>query len=417
MRGLNSGLLNKRSIQAGMKRVTSIDGLRAISVTLVIYFHAFFLNTFKLDRAEIPAQIHSVPPWLDWVWHGEKGVDVFFVISGFLICTLLLQEHATRGSVSLRAFYIKRFFRIVPAYALLILVGLAADWPNARQFGWNLLFINNHAELGEAFLPWAWSIAVEMQFYLLFPFLFIFFKGRIKRLAAFVIAMIVVVLAARLMLLLNEPVLYETPFYELMFARPALRARWFDLLYFDLWARSVPILLGILAALIYSHWQQWFKEAGSSFLAMLLSGLLLVLVVSYIPVYDVNSWYGVHFDSSINLIILAFSRALFSLGVVLILLASLMEMRGKNPVHLFLSSSLLRPVADASYSMYLFHIPLLIMITSLLKRGATDQDNWELFFHAAWMTFLLSLLFGLIVQRWIERPGIIYSHKLVKRLK
>lgn len=400
-----------------MRRFLPIDGLRAISVTLVIFFHAFFLNLAKLDEPGFSALVSSVPLLMDWVWHGEKGVDVFFVISGFLICTLLLKEQEKRGTISLRAFYIKRIFRIVPAYALLIAVGVIAGWPNHENAGWNLLFINNHVSVGSAFLPWAWSIAVEMQFYLLFPLVFLLCSASVKKLGIVVGGLLVAVLLGRLVLLLRLPELYQVPFFEVIFAAPVLRAQWFDLFYLDLWARSVPILLGILAALAYHGREQWFNQNERVVSGMALLGLALVVAVSYVPAFNAASWYGEHFSTLFNFVYLVFSRPLFSLGVVLVMLASLVQTGKKNRVHQFLSSDWLQPMAKASYSMYLFHIPLLIWITGLLKRITGNEVNWLLCFHAGWITVVFSLLLGLAIQRWVEQPGIGYSHQLVKRLK
>jgi len=400
-----------------MRRYTSIDGLRAISVCLVIFFHAFFLSIAKMEAASIPDMVHSVPVLLGWVWHGEKGVDVFFVISGFLICTLLLGEQRKKGRVSLKAFYLKRFFRIFPAYGLLILVGVIASWPNSENYWLNLLFINNHSSMGDGFLPWTWSIAVEMQFYALFPLLFLVFSKYPKKLAVILLVLLFGGLIMRQILMLSHPELYQIPFYELMFAQPGLRARWFDWFYFDLWARSAPILMGILIALAYHAREQWFRRRKSAPVLLGMAGLGLVLGVSYVPYFDPLSWYSVDFNAGFNLFYLVYARPVFSLGISLIFISALIETGTVNPVHRFLSASAWQPLAKASYSMYLFHIPILLGVSALLSRVFPGEADWVLFFALALISIVLSLVCGLLLHRWVERPGINYSHRLAARVK
>jgi peptidoglycan/LPS O-acetylase OafA/YrhL len=139
------------------RRIPSLDGLRAVSIALVIASH---FNTVPI-------------PGLRHLEYGNFGVRVFFVISGFLITTLLLQERADTGSISLRYFYARRFARIMPAYwgylaviALLIPAGaVAAEY---RDFAPAFFYLTNYAKVGVA-LAATWSLSVEEQFYLIWP--------------------------------------------------------------------------------------------------------------------------------------------------------------------------------------------------------------------------------------------------------
>jgi len=87
------------------KRLPSLDGLRALSIALVVVGHAYQGATLLSP---------STPFWLI-SGNGALGVEIFFVISGFLITTLLLEEYEQQGTISLHNFYIRRVFRIVPA--------------------------------------------------------------------------------------------------------------------------------------------------------------------------------------------------------------------------------------------------------------------------------------------------------------
>jgi peptidoglycan/LPS O-acetylase OafA/YrhL len=151
------------------QRIPALDGLRAVSILLVIFSHV--LQTYHWTQ--------TVP----FVWRldpGATGVSVFFVISGYLITTLLLREQARNGHISPKGFYVRRFFRIVPAYlvflatvALLKLGGvLTVEW---RHFAAALLYVTNYLPVSWPLLH-TWSLSVEEQFYLLFPLLLIYSK-------------------------------------------------------------------------------------------------------------------------------------------------------------------------------------------------------------------------------------------------
>jgi peptidoglycan/LPS O-acetylase OafA/YrhL len=121
---------------------------------------------------------------------GRAGVDLFFVLSGFLIGSILISK---RGSSNLfRAFYLRRALRILPVYFLLLavfIIGLTGGW-HADLFGdgafptWTYaLFLQNFesariAEFGPRFMAVTWSLAIEEQFYLLFPFAVAFVSSR-----------------------------------------------------------------------------------------------------------------------------------------------------------------------------------------------------------------------------------------------
>ena len=156
--------------------IPALDGLRAVAVFLVIIGHFGFV---------------MVP--------GGHGVMIFFVLSGFLITWLLLKENERTGTISLGAFYKRRTLRIFPAFyaywlmmvALLVATGRAVLWPHA----WSALFytsnyysaINGDPNNG---FSHTWSLAIEEQFYLLWPFLFLLLRGNLRRMTIFLAGLI-----------------------------------------------------------------------------------------------------------------------------------------------------------------------------------------------------------------------------------
>jgi hypothetical protein len=147
-------------------RYAGLDGLRALAVVLVVVYHLF------------PG----------WVLHsGFVGVDVFFVISGFLITSLLLREHDRTGRIALLAFWTRRARRLLPALAVVVTVSASAAWlvggdvllGLGRQVLGAITFSSNWASLSAGASYFAgtqpellrnlWSLAVEEQFYVLWP--------------------------------------------------------------------------------------------------------------------------------------------------------------------------------------------------------------------------------------------------------
>jgi peptidoglycan/LPS O-acetylase OafA/YrhL len=140
-----------------------LDGLRAFCVFLVMFNHVH----------------EAVPRWIK----GSLGVDVFFVLSGFLISTLLLREKQRTRTVSLKGFYTRRIFRIVPVYFFTVLLYFAAvhatrDSLKISQFNaalaWLVGFLPEYRPpAGGNILGHAWTLGIEEKFYVFWPLLLI----------------------------------------------------------------------------------------------------------------------------------------------------------------------------------------------------------------------------------------------------
>jgi peptidoglycan/LPS O-acetylase OafA/YrhL len=189
------------------RNIPSLDGLRAISITLVIVSHLAI--GFYHDYSQNFTRLGSIIQTLFLV--GHLGVTVFFVISGFLITSILLKER----SVNLKKFYFRRLLRIFPPYyfylCIILILWLSgiweSSWPNffsALTFTKNYFFDNSAA--GSWNLAHTWSLSVEEQFYILFPIV-LFLIGKRWGLV-FICFVIVVCPLFRLLNVYNDPAAY-----------------------------------------------------------------------------------------------------------------------------------------------------------------------------------------------------------------
>ncbi len=166
-------------------RIPSLDGLRAVSIILVLIGHA--------------AMAYDAPAILGPFRHlGYLGVRFFFIISGFLITTLLIKERNSTGTISLKGFYYRRSLRIFPA-SLFYLVVIAALWAwgiiSLRQGDLlhSLTYTMNYHFVRSWWVDHLWSLSVEEQFYLIWPLLVVVSIRRAYRIAWAVVALVPVI--------------------------------------------------------------------------------------------------------------------------------------------------------------------------------------------------------------------------------
>jgi len=163
-----------RQGEAPVHRIPSLDGLRALSIFLVLALHS-------LQRHEVSSPISFL--WVG-IFSGATGVFIFFVISGYLITSLLLREHEKRGSVSLRGFYFRRAMRILPPLyvyvGFLLILGWTGRLPIFKLDIISALFFFHDYALS---LMWPlehfWSLSIEEQFYLIWPLLLLYCLRRL----------------------------------------------------------------------------------------------------------------------------------------------------------------------------------------------------------------------------------------------
>jgi peptidoglycan/LPS O-acetylase OafA/YrhL len=185
----------------------SLDSLRTISFLLVLISHCF---TSEFSSAFLKSENKLLDSILTSIFHsGGEGVSIFFVLSGFLITHLLIAEEQKNKSISLFNFYVRRSLRIWPLYFIVMIFGLFIypifelssgrnELEHVSTF-LNLTFLNNFDLLSlisqgnQGFNPQiqiAWSVAIEEQFYLIWPLFFLLVKSQKRLLLMFTILVI-----------------------------------------------------------------------------------------------------------------------------------------------------------------------------------------------------------------------------------
>lgn len=329
-----------------MNRSKQIQGLRALAVILVLLFHA------------------------DWVPGGYIGVDVFYVISGYLITNLIVSDK----DFSFSKFYARRAKRLLPAAYLVLavtgfaywLIGLgiaklqfAKDLFAATWYFSNFSFAywqNDYQNLGAQPSPLIhyWSLAVEEQFYLVWPVLLFLFRRRLK-------PMILVVSALSF---LTSPILITI---APIWAFYSLPTRAFE--------------LGIGAFLAISKLKSKVQVRGSSLRIApgLVSWILIALLVGAALLFDENTYFpGV--------------PAL----VPTLIAACLIAMLTLDYRNVLLESAIFQKIGDWSYSIYLWHWPLLIIPEMALARRLTTYEKFAV------LSFCI--LLGGATYRYFENP-------------
>ncbi|MEU4804890.1 acyltransferase [Actinosynnema sp. NPDC023587] len=354
-----------------MRRFPALDGLRAVAAVIVVVSH------------------FAGPRWT-WV-SGWVGVYIFFVLSGFLITTLLLREQSSAGRISLKSFYIRRVFRILPPY--LVILGFivlfcalrgefySREFPTALPY--YLTFFNEF--LPEAnptgpnnFFSGSWTLGIEEKFYLFWPVLIVVVGvAAVKRR----IAVAVAALAAMVLLI---------PFTGGWIMDYSL-----TLLYESTVHYAILLLGALLAVLMHN-------ERTFALVAPLTHPLAAIPVVGGFLLLHVNMT-DLWASTRNNLWLL--------LGYAVLVALLLVVLVSRGPVRWLLSTAPMRFVGDRSYSLYLIQGVAHFIVVLAIPRFAVNGTS------TAIVVVVVSLLMADLVYRWFEQPAISLGRKIVKRYK
>jgi peptidoglycan/LPS O-acetylase OafA/YrhL len=374
-----------RAADAPGGRVPELDGLRGLAILFVVIWHLFVTVV-----AYPPGSSYSIAAYfLRWTW---SGVDLFFVLSGFLIAGILLD--ARESEHYFHTFYLRRIFRIVPLYAVAVIsyavlssfvstssylqaTGLFRDeWPLAPY----LLFLQNVwsgivGQWGPTWLSVTWSLAVEEQFYLFLPFVVRFLK---RPALTFQLAALIVL-------------------------APVVRVALFDLRngafwsYMELPSRLDALGLGALVAVLSRSPAAWAFVSKHWRLFYLTCGLFALRIL----------WHTLRGEAAPGSRAMSYSGySSFALLYVSLLLIVLV--RKQSLLARLARFKALRYLGGVSYFVYLFHQNISSGLRALLANADTTPAG-----HL-WISVLaFAALLGLaqLSWTWFEKPLIDRGHR------
>ncbi len=290
-----------------------IQGIRGLAFLLVFIFHLNY----------------------NWLPGGFIGVDVFFVISGFLMTSIIMAEKE-KSDFSFYNFYLKRLKRIFPAYLFLLIIVASAGffiyldrdfWGFQKSVGASLLFVSNllfargdsyfGARLEDNPFLHTWSLAVEMQFYLLLPLILLFIR---KKFLPIIIILLIVALTAYANI--SMYISHDT-----------------SIKYFSLPARIPEFLIGSLYSLILRN-KMNFSRTNNNMIAFLSLG---VLILSAFMIDKSSSFPG-------------------AIALIPTIATANLLVTGSNFVSDFFAKKIPSYIGELSYSLYLWHWPFIAYI-------------------------------------------------------
>lgn len=320
----------------------ALDGLRAVSVLAVIVYHAHSLGA----------------PGLDWARGGFFGVEVFFVVSGYLITTLLLEEHHRTGRVDIRQFWLRRARRLLPAvFTMLAVVAVAAALFRADTLArlrddlpWAVFYVSNWAQIvasGGYFaaletpplLRHLWSLAVEEQWYLVWPLVAGWLFGRwggggpatrSRRLA-------LPVLGAAIVSMALMAVLYRAD------------ADRINLVYLATFTRAGGLLLGAALAFVWRPWA-WPGAARGHLVALDGIGFGAVAGIGILVVTLANG------DAAV------YRGGMATVSVLSAVAIAMAVHPGAHGLAAVFAHPAVAAVGRRSYGLYLWHWPLFVLL-------------------------------------------------------
>ena len=369
-----------------MTRVPALDGLRAIAMLGVILHHSFLATPTNGVRAIDPLVERGLTMFI------PLAVDLFFVISGFLITSIL--DRTREADHPIRTFYARRAMRIVPLYYgfLLFVVLFLRDLPDQvvgapGTMTLKFLFLTNIGvaldlnSVGWLF-PHFWTLAIEEQFYLLWPLIILVLPQRFNIRVCLGLMMFSIV--ARAVLAANVSL------HAGIFLTPG---------------RIDSLAAGSIVALLYHRRPDSLRRTWSQ--VMRISGLgLLAAQAIFIPIYIRDAGTAVVFWAGFmpTLATLFFASAVAGLA--------LKQDAGISPR--WLVSPLLRSAAKYSYGMYVFHLPIIVLLGhyGLITRQASIA-GLDLPYRLAFFFFIAALSYaaGLVSWHLYEKPLLKLSPK------
>jgi len=364
-------------------RLNGLDHLRALAIILVFIYHY---------------RAFGHPAWVDnYGRFGWIGVDLFFVLSGFLISSQLFKRLINFRNISLKEFYIKRFFRIIPPFIVVIILYFFFPFFREREALrplWKFLTFTQNFELDVinfGTFSHAWSLCIEEQFYIFLPlFLILIYRlNGLKKLSFFLLCILVLVIIIRALSWQEFiiPNLKTESFWK----------EWYMKIYYPTYTRLDGLLIGVLIG-YFSEYSPKFKNyinaRGNHIFCFSIVALGLTLWICNNQVSQIAS-------------IIGFSCVAISFGLLVV--ASISESSTLARSKTFITSHL----AGLSYVIYLTHKGVIHITQNILEDFGVNKTNHFTLLICAITCIITAILFRYI----IEKPSSKIKNQILKSLK
>lgn len=365
------------------KRLSGLDHLRALAIVIVLFYHY---------------RMFQHPEWLDkTIGFGWTGVDLFFVLSGYLISSQLFAQIKAGRRISFQEFFIKRFFRIIPAYAVVLGIyflipafhereALPPLWrfiTFTQNFGFDIKHLGTFSH--------AWSLCVEEHFYLLLPLVLIALAryGTERKAVLLLLVLFSAGFMVRLMIWngIIAPAQGQDDFFVI----------WYRNIYYPTYTRLDGLLVGVGLALIFTFRtaiKDWCDKKAN---LLLITGIA-VLTGAWFLCEDQETFYAS-----------VFGFPVVAMGYGLLVAAAV----STSCILYRYGSSITALIAKLSFALYLSHKGVIHISQPLLeKTGIAPKGN---------LMFVLCLLISLIgaymLNKAVEEPFLKLREKVLKRRK
>lgn len=365
-----------------VRKFDFIDALRGWAALAVVFVH---LSLWIKPESFLLATVSH---------NGMRGVQLFFIASAL---TLMLSMDSRMGSEknALRNFFIRRFFRIAPLFYFGIMLYLLRDGLAAREYapeglslvhflttltfthGWLPTTIN-------AIVPGGWSIAVEMNFYLLLPLAYLFIKNIHQAVFATFACLIGSKLLAIVALKMYQPFFEQYDFLLNLF----ISLYWLP-------TQAAVFCMGFILYFMFKKIPDSKPDQNRRLLGIMYLAISAYLMMSLL--FSDLKMFPAHFSWAAALTLFAYSLALFPNKILV------------NPM--------IRAFGKVSYSLYILHFAVLSLFQYVVPQGLFDSHSslWLLGMFVP--VILVSYALSVVSYQWIERPGIELGNKFIAKLE
>ena len=360
----NNSLLNNKMKSLNLNYMTRLDHLRFFAALLVIFFHFKGKITLSVDDVGIQGAFSSLSNFIkNWIFAGSTGVSLFLVLTGFLFCLISDLGHK---KIKYSGFIYNRVLRIFPMMVLLAFVVITASRQTSTPMDiFRILTLqlntgHSYTGGGHQFYPSGpiWTIGVEFQFYLLFPFLALFLaRFGVKYLLGLIL--LIVLIKFNLLILKGGGIYYN--------------------LYHSIIGRLDQFLIGMLFAVLYKA--RFFQRINGNNIAALCILIFSLLVLM--------GQFG-------NKNFLSFTIEAVCWGGVVVSYLSM------NLFHSVILDKFLAKLGELSFSIYLLHLPIIDMLNKFFS-CSPPTTLIELFIALAWKVPVV-IMIAFLTFNVVEKP-------------